>query len=66
MIAEGVPVIIKTSLGDRFKITAQQLAAAINDKTRLVVLNSPSNPSGVAYSHSELQALADVLKKHPD
>ena len=66
MIAEGVPVIIKTSLADRFKITAQQLAAAINDKTRLVVLNSPSNPSGVAYSHSELQALAGVLKKHPD
>ncbi len=65
MLAEGVPVIIKTTLADRFKITAQQLAAAITDKTRLVVLNSPSNPSGVAYNRSELQALADVLKKHP-
>ncbi len=65
LIAEGVPVIIKTSLENRFKITAQQLAAAITDKTRLVVLNSPSNPSGVAYNRSELQALADVLKQHP-
>lgn len=65
VIAEGVPVIIKTSLENRFKITAQQLEAAITDKTRLVVLNSPSNPSGVAYSRSELQALAEVLKKYP-
>ena len=65
VIAEGVPVIIKTRLDNRFKITARQLEAAITDKTRLVVLNSPSNPSGVAYSRSELQALADVLKKYP-
>lgn len=65
VIAEGVPVIIKTSLENRFKITARQLEAAITDKTRLVVLNSPSNPSGVAYSRSELQALADVLRKYP-
>lgn len=65
VLAEGVPVIIKASLENRFKITAQQLAAAITDNTRLVVLNSPSNPSGVAYSRDELQALATVLKKHP-
>ena len=65
VIAEGVPVIIKTSLEQRFKMTAQQLETAITDKTRLVVLNSPSNPSGVAYNREELQALADVLKKYP-
>ena len=65
VIAEGVPVIIRTSLEQRFKMTAQQLETAITDKTRLVVLNSPSNPSGVAYSREELQALADVLKKYP-
>ncbi len=65
-IAEGVPVIIETDQQARFKITPEQLANAITAKTRLVVLNSPSNPSGVAYSESELKALAEVLRQHPD
>lgn len=65
-IAEAVPVIIGTDESTRFKITAEQLEAAITDKTRLVVLNSPSNPSGVAYTADELKALGAVLKKHPD
>ena len=65
-IAEGVPVIIEAGLETRFKITPQQLEAAMTDKTRLVVLNSPSNPSGVAYSRKELEALADVLLKYPE
>ncbi len=65
-IAEGTPVIVETTYKNRFKMTAEQLDAAITDKTRLVVLNSPSNPSGVAYTMQELKALADVLLKHPN
>ena len=64
-IAEGTPVIIETEQKNRFKITAAQLEAAITPKTKLVVLNSPSNPSGVAYTESELKALAEVLLKFP-
>ncbi|TBW54612.1 pyridoxal phosphate-dependent aminotransferase [Marinobacter halodurans] len=65
LVAEGRPVILETSAGSRFKITAQQLEDAITDKTRLFVLNSPSNPSGMAYSMDELKAIGEVLKKHP-
>ncbi|ASP40364.1 aspartate aminotransferase [Bacterioplanes sanyensis] len=64
-IAEGVPVVIETDQASRFKITPEQLQQAITAKTRLVVLNSPSNPSGVAYTESELKALAEVLLQHP-
>lgn len=65
-IAEGTPVIVETSQENRFKITAAQLEAAITEKTKLVVLNSPSNPSGVAYTEAELKALAAVLLKSPN
>jgi len=65
-IAEGVPVVIETTAETRFKITAEQLDAAITEKTKLVVLNSPSNPSGMAYSKAEFEALGDVLRKYPD
>ncbi len=64
-IAEGTPVILETGLETRFKITPEQLENAINAKTRLVVLNSPSNPTGVAYSRKELEAIGEVLLKHP-
>jgi aspartate aminotransferase len=64
-IAEGVPVIIETSQENRFKVTPAQLDAAITAKTRLVVLNSPSNPTGVAYTKEDLEGLAAVLLKHP-
>ena len=64
-MADGVPVIVTTTQEQRFKMTAEQLEAAITDKTRLVVLNSPSNPTGVAYTLEELKALAEVLLKHP-
>nr|WP_221801856.1 pyridoxal phosphate-dependent aminotransferase [Oceanobacter mangrovi] len=66
IMGEGVPVIVETSMDNRFKMTAAELEAAITDKTRLVVLNSPSNPSGQAYSPAELKALADVLLKYPN
>jgi aspartate aminotransferase len=65
-IAEGTPVIIETEQSNRFKMTAAQLEAAITPKTKLVVLNSPSNPSGVAYTESELKELAAVLLKFPN
>ena len=66
LLAEGVPVIVETTQAQQFKITAEQLSAAITDKTRLFVINSPSNPTGVAYSSAELKALGDVLKNYPD
>ena len=65
-IAEGTPVIVETEQANRFKITAEQLEAAITPKTKLVVLNSPSNPSGVAYTEVELKSLAAVLLKFPN
>ncbi len=66
LLADGVPVIIETTQAQRFKITAEQLRKAITPKTRLVFINSPSNPSGIAYTLEELKALGDVLKEHPD
>ncbi|GAA5134430.1 pyridoxal phosphate-dependent aminotransferase [Alloalcanivorax gelatiniphagus] len=65
-VAGGVPVILETDVDSRFKITPEQLEKAITPKTRLFVINSPSNPSGMAYSEEELAALGEVLKKHPD
>ncbi len=64
-LADAEPVIIETGLEADFKITAAQLAAAITENTRLLLLNSPSNPTGASYSKSELQALGEVLAQHP-
>ncbi len=66
LLADGIPVIVETTQSQQFKITSEQLRAAITDKTRLFVINSPSNPTGVAYSLAELKALGEVLKDHPD
>jgi aspartate aminotransferase len=66
MLADAEPVIVAGSQEQSFKITAEQLKAAITDRTRLFVINSPSNPSGKAYTKAELKALADVLLEHPD
>ena len=65
-MADATPVIVTTTQAQRFKMTAAQLESAITEKTKLVVLNSPSNPTGVAYTLDELKALADVLLKHPN
>ncbi len=66
MLADAEPVIIEASQEQNFKITPQQLRAAITDKTRLFVINSPSNPSGKAYTKDELTALAEVLIQYPN
>ncbi len=65
LLANGKPVIVDADQSQQFKITPDQLAAAITPKTRLFVINSPSNPSGKAYSRSELLALGEVLRQHP-
>ena len=64
-LAEGVPVIVPATMASGFKITPEQIDRAITPKTKWLMLNSPSNPSGAVYSARELQALAAVLKKHP-
>ncbi|WP_031432363.1 pyridoxal phosphate-dependent aminotransferase [Methylomarinum vadi] len=66
LLADGVPVIVETTQAQNFKMPAQQLRAAITDKTRLLVINSPSNPTGVAYTLAELKALGEVLLDYPD
>lgn len=65
-LAQAVPVTLETTHEQRFKITAEQLRAAITPKTRALIINSPSNPSGMSYSGAELQALAEVLLEHPN
>lgn len=64
-VCGGTPVFIKATLAQGFRITPAQLEAAISPKTKWLILNSPSNPTGAAYSRGELRALADVLLKHP-
>ncbi len=66
LLADGVPVIIQTTQAQHFKITPSQLRAAISPKTRLIFINSPSNPTGAAYLLDELKALGDVLKDYPN
>jgi aspartate aminotransferase len=65
LLADGTPVILPTGVETRFKLSPAQLEAAITPKTRIVVINSPSNPTGVAYSRAELGALGAVLSRHP-
>jgi aspartate aminotransferase len=65
MLAEGTPVIVTATAAEKFKLTPAKLEAAITPKTKWVVINSPSNPTGAAYSKEELVALGEVLKKHP-
>jgi aspartate aminotransferase len=65
LLAEGTPVIISTTAAQNFKITPEQLEKAITPKTKMIFINSPSNPSGVAYDKEELFALGRVLKKYP-
>ena len=65
-LAGGEPVIVEAGFEQDFKMTPQQLEAAITSKTKMIILRSPSNPTGSVYSSSELEALAEVIKKHED
>ena len=64
-LAEGQPVILNASAESGFKITAKQLEASLTDQTRLLIINSPSNPTGKVYSEAEYRELADVLLEYP-
>ena len=66
LLAGGKPVFVEAGFEQNFKMTAAQLEAAITPQTRLIILCSPSNPTGSVYSHEELKALADVILKHED
>jgi len=65
-VAEGEPVVIETGIEDGFKVTPEKLSAAITAKTRVLFLNSPSNPTGSCYTRQELAALGEVLLQHPN
>jgi aspartate aminotransferase len=66
LLADGRPVVVEAGIEQNFKITPAQLAAAITPKTRMLVINSPSNPTGAIYSKDELAALGEVLRQHPN
>ena len=66
LLAEGVPVIVSAGIEQAYKISPEQLEDAITDRSRLIFINSPSNPTGAVYSRDELAALGEVLKKYPD
>jgi aspartate aminotransferase len=63
-LADGEPVIIGTGIEQDFKVTPQQLAAAITERTRLLIINNPSNPTGTCYSAAEMAALGEVIEQH--
>ncbi len=65
-LAEGKSVVIETNIKDNFKITIKQLEAAITPKTKMLILCSPSNPTGSIYTHDELVAISKVIEKHPN
>jgi len=65
LLAEAEPVVIAAEIDEDFKISPQQLGAAISDETRLLILNNPSNPTGASYSEAELKALGEVLEQYP-
>jgi aspartate aminotransferase len=65
LLAGGTPVVAEASLQTNFKLTADQLEAAITDKTKWLIFNSPSNPTGAGYSWDEMKELTDVLMRHP-
>ena len=66
LIAGGTPVVVQTSLEKNFKLQPEDLERAITPRTKWVLLNSPSNPSGAAYSRDEMKRLTDVILRHPD
>ena len=66
LVSNAKPVIVECGIEQKFKMTAKQLEKAITPKTKLLILNSPSNPTGAVYSKEELESLAKILTKHPN
>ena len=66
ILAGAVPITITTTITENFKINAENLSEVISNKTKILILNSPSNPSGANYNKNELKAIAEVLLKYPD
>lgn len=65
LLAEGVPVFANCGIESNFKLSGEALEQLITPKTKWLIINSPSNPTGASYSHSELEIIAEVLRKHP-
>ena len=65
LLTGAEPVFIDTGIEASFKITPEQLEAAVTDRTRMLILNSPSNPTGVCYTRADLEALGEVMRRHP-
>lgn len=65
-LAQGIPVPLRTSFDNNYRLTPEQLEVAITDKTRVLILCSPSNPTGSCYSKKDLERLANVLREHPN
>ena len=65
VLAEGIPVILETSIKNDFKVTYDQLKQAITDKTKWIIINSPSNPTGSCYSIDELKNIVKILDEYP-
>ena len=65
LMAGGTPVIVEGAMGNGFRVTPEQLEAAITPRTKWLIFNSPSNPTGAGYSRDALKALTDVLERHP-
>ena len=65
-MAEGIPVVIESGINDNFKVKADKIEDYISAKTKMIILNSPNNPSGSMYSEDELRAIGEVLSKYPD
>jgi len=66
LLANGSPVILKTSSENSYRFSAEELDAVLTKKTRLIILNSPSNPTGVTYTKDQYKIIGDVLKNYPD
>ena len=66
LMADGIPKILESNISNDFKVTAKQINDSISEKTKMVIINSPNNPSGSVYSKDELNEIASVLKKYPD
>tara|TARA_B100000945_G_scaffold288183_1_gene260327 strand:- start:264 stop:1451 length:1188 start_codon:yes stop_codon:yes gene_type:complete len=66
LMAEGIPKIIKSDINSDFKVNAEEIEKAISDKTKMIIINSPNNPSGSVFNHEELNKIASVLRKYPE